>query len=1006
MLKASDEYQLYQAAQNVASIFEETNKRAEEISARASAQRFKIEIDAKIKESIQKIEDKNTEMKSSFDERAFTEGYTVKNGYYRKKIVKDVSVFSVDTENVKVRMWKDFEANDPEVNLSLLEENVDAVSFSVIMTLVSAQLTDWENSIFGVSGVASTGDDSHGKKTVSYIVGEFEKYAYGEQYKGEVELGKGLVGAILLDFEKNSQKEKAGWEALDAPTWERKLWCSDTFPGPSIREFSTMVASIAATVCTFGAGAVLAVAVSAAIMATNELAFELADVGVGYHDWDEAAKNVAKAAVSGALTGASGAAMGAASKVGGIGGVFLKTGITSSSSITTQFTNAFIDGGFSGVKDAFNSWSDWQGIAFSTAGSFVTNGLGAMNSFDSTGKLLNGNTFNTSAMSSFNSLAGGLTTNALEFAFTGQTTFNLANLSMLGLEYGSMWGAAGTGTISGGFLSMTVGQNGTHFAISSAGTDISLGTLKLAAAGAKESSKVIDWKYGSVETNSTLNSINMLGYTNVGGNQKLSKDIWNEKISVNYTDTGNDYGNYSGGSTINISKTLLGGGTEDYAKLATVLAHEGTHAYGNRIEGVAHSVGLETYTQINQIYDLSGDSAFVSEMIDAIMDKNSWKENTGDTDHWTVKTYKDGRHEFIDDGDYTKLTVEYYDKDENGNDELVTKDKISKVKGEGAAQFLGTILGEERLQTLLNSSYTDMSLYDTDTLSDVLGITKQQAEELKFYGGDLETQWEQMTGNNLTSSQILSLLGEAYLKSSGYTYTAGTGWAGGEVAKDALSAESLLMGFINFAVDKDTKLIIDRFVVNAELVRDDDSWDGKVKGESEHQKNVFVTVNDENSSTDELLHSQKRELDYIIYSKYDLNNNRIDQFGKDIPVQSVDVYNTIDPNGVNRDQPYYVFGQGWVQGNTVNSDFTLTISSLNTNNYWAMTIHNFHTLNGSWVNSNSSNGLQGGAWGVHSSQWLASDGCFIYQDNHLNLVQNKLSQWGLHQNHQISGRIR
>ena len=42
MLKASDEYQLYQAAQNVAQIFEATNKRAEEISARASAQRFRI----------------------------------------------------------------------------------------------------------------------------------------------------------------------------------------------------------------------------------------------------------------------------------------------------------------------------------------------------------------------------------------------------------------------------------------------------------------------------------------------------------------------------------------------------------------------------------------------------------------------------------------------------------------------------------------------------------------------------------------------------------------------------------------------------------------------------------------------------------------------------------------------------------------------------------------------------------------------------------------------------
>ena len=482
------------------------------------------------------------------------------------------------------------------------------------MTLVSAQLTDWENSIFGVSGVASTGDDSHGKKTVSYIVGEFEKYAYGEQYKGEVELGKGLVGAILLDFEKNSQKEKAGWEALDAPTWERKLWCSDTFPGPSIREFSTMVASIAATVCTFGAGAVLAVAVSAAIMATNELAFELADVGVGYHDWDEAAKNVAKAAVSGAITGASGAAMGAASKVGGLGGVFLKTGITSSSSITTQFTNAFIDGGFSGVKDAFNSWSDWQGIAFSTAGSFVTNGLGAMNSFDSTGKLLNGNTFNTSAMSSFNSLAGGLTTNALEFAFTGQTTFNLANLSMLGLEYGSMWGAAGTGTISGGFLSMTVGQNGTHFAISSAGTDISLGTLKLAAAGAKESSKVIDWKYGSVETNNNLSVTNYLSYSQSGQNQTLAKDLWSGDTKIEYTDGSNgDLGYHDKeNKVIYISKLLLDGGTEGVIQSTSIASHENEHIVGSNEfdEFAARVVGYDTYNELKELFGIENSGMY------------------------------------------------------------------------------------------------------------------------------------------------------------------------------------------------------------------------------------------------------------------------------------------------------------------------------------------------------------------------------------------------------------
>jgi hypothetical protein len=378
------------------------------------------------------------------------------------------------------------------------------------MTLVSAQLTDWENSIFGVSGLAATGDDKNGTKNVSYIVGEFEKYAYGEQYKGQVELGKGLVGKILLDFQTNSQKEMAGWEALDAPTWERKLWCSDTFPGPSIREFSTMVASIAATVCTFGAGAMLAVAVSAAIMATNELTFELADVGVGYHDWDEAAKNVAKAAVSGAITGASGAAMGAASKVGGIGGVFLKTGITSSSSITTQFTNAFIDDGFSGVVDAFNSWSDWQGIAVTTGSAFISNSMSYAILGDQNINFASYNPNQIKDVVTAVNLGSGLLGNALEYAVTGETSFNLLNLSMFGLEYGSMWGAGGMQTLSGGLLEFHLGNSGIQFAVGSGGTDISIGTVVSALNGVSviqkdnEINTYIQQHYGGDETTAQM----------------------------------------------------------------------------------------------------------------------------------------------------------------------------------------------------------------------------------------------------------------------------------------------------------------------------------------------------------------------------------------------------------------------------------------------------------------------------------------------------------------------
>ena len=40
-------------------------------------------------------------------------------------------------------------------------------------------------------------------------------------------------------------------------------------------------------------------------------------------------------------------------------------------------------------------------------------------------------------------------------------------------------------------------------------------------------------------------------------NQQLAKDIWNEKLAVEYGDTGNDYGNYTvGQNKIVLSENL------------------------------------------------------------------------------------------------------------------------------------------------------------------------------------------------------------------------------------------------------------------------------------------------------------------------------------------------------------------------------------------------------------------------------------------------------------------
>ncbi len=54
----------------------------------------------------------------------------------------------------------------------------------------------------------------------------------------------------------------------------------------------------------------------------------------------------------------------------------------------------------------------------------------------------------------------------------------------------------------------------------------------------------------------------------------------------------------------------------------------------------------------------------------------------------------------------------------------------------------------------------------------------------------------------------------------------------------------------------------------------------------------------------------------------------------------------------------------------------------------------------------SNNGLEGGSWRVHSSQYLTSDGCFIYTNENLKALQNKLKEWGMHADHQIYGILR
>ena len=78
----------------------------------------------------------------------------------------------------------------------------------------------------------------------------------------------------------------------------------------------------------------------------------------------------------------------------------------------------------------------------------------------------------TSGLKNLNNLAGGLASSAVSFAFTGNATFNILNLTDFGTR------------INGGLLELTVGKDGISSKIGNGGTNISYSTIKSSISGA------------------------------------------------------------------------------------------------------------------------------------------------------------------------------------------------------------------------------------------------------------------------------------------------------------------------------------------------------------------------------------------------------------------------------------------------------------------------------------------------------------------------------------------
>ena len=609
--------------------------------------------------------------------------------------------------------------------------------------------------------------------------------------------GDGQMGQIMLDFQWNNMIEQQGWQKVALPAYDQPLWRGNGswFEPPTIRGVASIVFEIVGQASS-----------QAWFSYADDLIFAAIDVGGGFKSPEQVGLELAKTAATvvvsmgcsaagSAIGNVAGKAMEGASKFANFA---TQAGISAATTyVSTVATSAVnnvqlgADGGLTFDKDAFGKSLYSAETIGSVAGAGMTGGLSSINMRDANNLSLNSHTFKTSEIQALNSLAGGLVQNGVTLAIGGNATFNILNFAdiagMFGMEYRN--GKTGA-KASTGLLEISFGKDGFKSRFGMGGTNISYNAISNAIIGMQESKKTTAAKYGNIEQQSNLNSSNMLGSTNSAQNRQLSKDIWNGDVNVEYDDLDGEYGHYSHEeNTITLDKDLLGGGREGSAKLSSVMSHEGSHYFGNNVEGIAHLTAAETYAKINQIFSLQADTNFSKEMLSGIFDINNWVENSGDIEYWKLAQKDDGSYGWNWDGDFDfntdmgKISAEYMKQLAEGIKFLESKEtqlalgfpirekeQKKEVVMTSGTPSEETIVSNEMFKEIMNSNGFDFEAYknfikETEHFADASIIAKTMIAEVSG-----------IKDGNLSSDGIVSLNKALYaVQESGLLIRLGNG---------------------------------------------------------------------------------------------------------------------------------------------------------------------------------------------------------------------------------------
>ncbi|WP_156809963.1 hypothetical protein [Spirochaeta africana] len=432
--------------------------------------------------------------------------------------------------------------------------------------------------------------------------------------------GEGQMGRIMYAYLNYNLIEARGWSELAKPAWDRRMYNDDGhwISAPTVRQVGMTAVGVAATVASAGVGTgfvgVLAsTAISTGVTATGNLAFGMMDVAGGYMDMDDMLLGVGKQAAIGMATGMIGGSSslltGKLAVTSTIGNMAMQGATMAASNAAVGAINAITleDGEWGWDREVFTEATIGRnavaGYVGGMAGNITTQSLGRFNLHDSNGIALGSTIFDTENIGAFNSFAGGMTSSAIQYGMTGETTMNLLNLTDVTKIFGMDPLLDRDGNeLRMGFFEMRLGGGTEHmFGLGSGGMDIGYSSMTAALSGLSETMQIAGLRFGGEQGKATLNAVNALSYTSSEMNHALGRQIFDRDIDVLYGELGENFiGQFDASkpATIAINSSFLGSGAEKAAQLASILSHEGTHLYGSTSEVGAYAQQTGTYMQL------------------------------------------------------------------------------------------------------------------------------------------------------------------------------------------------------------------------------------------------------------------------------------------------------------------------------------------------------------------------------------------------------------------------